>query len=91
MTGQVNDEDGEIPAAITEIDYGEDGSLQQIEYRDRGGKLVRRHQYSDLRDGEEGKEHFIELKQQHQDAPLGACRNGPDEMNRVNRRLRPFG
>ena len=66
----VNDEDGEISAAITEINYGEDGSLQQLEYRDRGGKLVRRHQYSDLRDGEVGKEHFIELKQQHQDAPL---------------------
>ena len=57
-------------AAIREVHYREDGSVQQIDLHDHNGKLVMRKQFSALRETNRGQVHFIEFKQEHQDAPL---------------------
>lgn len=54
-------------AAIEDILYGEDGSIQQIDLRDHNGQLVLRQSFTALTDGQV---HYIDFTLEHQGAPL---------------------
>lgn len=71
--GRLHDDEQNYAAAVREIFYREDGSLQQIDLRKRNGKLTLRKLYSELRpaeDGGGGRMQYVDFRRESQDAPF---------------------
>lgn len=72
--GQRQNDDENHGAAVHQVFYREDGTVQQIDLRDHNDRLVVRQTFSELREVEGGVEgqatHYVEFRREHQDAPL---------------------
>jgi len=68
--GQLVEDEDNFDAAVHRVTYREDGSLQQVELRDRNDSLTLRKSYGEMRESAEGPVRFVEFQQEHQDAPF---------------------
>lgn len=69
-TGQLREDNNNHDAAIHQESYREDGSVQQIDLRDRNDRLVMRQNLTVLNHTGTGPYQFLEFRQEQRDAPL---------------------
>ncbi|MHC5012351.1 MAG: TIR domain-containing protein, partial [Planctomycetota bacterium] len=69
--GRLIDDPDDHGAAIREIHYREDDTVERIDLRDHNERVVLRLAYSERRREADGLVQYVEFKQEHRDAPLG--------------------